>query len=76
MLGWDQAMNGDEIFCGVCEVAVEFPSATRAEAGLVLKWRRRGDVWEGLVSRETADGRLVTEWLPALVLAPLTSRAG
>ena len=69
-------MTGDEVFSGVCEVAVELPSSSGAEAGLVLKWRRRGDTWEGLVSRETADGRLVTEWLPALVFVPLTSSAG
>ncbi len=34
---------------------------------VVLRWRRRGAVWEGLVSREV-DGRATTEWLPALVL--------
>lgn len=34
---------------------------------LVLKWRRRGDAMEGLVTREV-DGRVSTEWLTALVL--------
>lgn len=68
-------MTGDDVFSGVCEVSVELPSRSGAETGLVLRWRRRGATWEGLVSRETADGRLVTEWLPALVLVPMTSRA-
>lgn len=38
-------------------------------AGLVLKWRRRGDIWEGLVTREV-DGKVTTAWEPALMMAP------
>lgn len=38
-------------------------------SGLVIKWRRRGVRWEGLVSHEV-DGKVTTEWLPALPLAP------
>ena len=48
-----------------------------AEDGLsdeqVLRWRRQGDRWEGLVSRELVDGTLVTEWLAALVFSPTDS---
>lgn len=69
-------MTGEDVFSGVCEVVVALPSCSEGEVGLVLKWRRRGDTWEGLVSRETADGRLRTEWLPVLVLTPVMSRVG
>lgn len=56
--------------------SVGVPRSTHAlaeradEAREVLSWRRRGDVWEGLVSRDV-DGELLVEWLPALVLRPL-----
>jgi hypothetical protein len=36
--------------------------------GDILKWRRRGDTWEALITHEV-DGETITEWLPALVLA-------
>jgi hypothetical protein len=61
-------MSEDDVFSGVHEVTVDLPNAE--DPGLVLKWRRRGDLLEGLVARETG-GRLITEWLPALVLTPL-----
>jgi hypothetical protein len=38
-------------------------------AGDVVKWRRRGDTWEALMTHEV-DGKIVTEWLPALKLTP------
>lgn len=41
----------------------------RSDEELVLKWRRRGDAIEGLVTREV-DGKETTVWLPALVLTP------
>jgi hypothetical protein len=63
-------MSEDDVFSGVHEVTVDLPNAEGEDPGLVLKWRRRGDLLEGLVARETA-GRLITEWLPALVLTPL-----
>ena len=62
-------MSDDTIFSGIHEVTVDLPSAPDEAPGLVLKWRRRGAILEGLVSREV-DGRIVTEWLPALLLAP------
>ncbi|WP_146207207.1 hypothetical protein [Nocardioides silvaticus] len=65
----------EEPFSGVHEVGVRLPSRAEVEVGIVLKWRRRGDIWEGLVARETADGTLLTEWLPALVFTPLDKTA-
>ena len=63
-------MSEDDVFSGVHEVTVDLPNAEGEDPGLVLKWRRRGDLLEGLVARETG-GTLITEWLPALVLTPL-----
>jgi hypothetical protein len=63
-------MSDDDIFSGVHEVAVDLPTCPDVE-GLVLKWRCRGAIWEGLVSREV-DGRVVTEWLPAALLTPVS----
>jgi hypothetical protein len=37
---------------------------------LVLKWRRHGDLLEGLVSHESDDGQVVTEWVTALRMSP------
>ena len=65
-------MSDETMFTGTHEVAVEPPGAMQTDQGLVLKWRRRGDLWEGLVTREV-DGKVATEWLPALVLNPLTT---
>ena len=62
----------DDASYGVHEVAVGLPRG-ELENGVVLKWRRSGAAWEGLVSRETADGKILTEWLPAVVLFPLDS---
>ncbi len=66
-------MADEDAFDGVHEVSIGPPSAGDSEKGVVLKWRRRGAVWEGLVSRETADGKMLTEWLPAVVFFPLDS---
>ena len=38
---------------------------------VVLKWRRRGDVLEGLVAIDFG-GETVETWVPALDLAPAT----
>ncbi|MDZ5619694.1 hypothetical protein SFC88_02590 [Nocardioides sp. HM23] len=62
-------MSDETVFSGVHEVSVDLPTAPDQDHGLVLKWRRRGEILEGLVSRE-ADGRVMTEWLPALLLSP------
>jgi hypothetical protein len=59
-------MADQHVFAGVHEVAA-IPGDVDY-AGLVVRWRRRGDVWEALVTHEV-DGRITTEWLPALVLA-------
>ena len=56
--------------------ATESSTRSDVDAGLVLKWRRRGDTLEGLLCRERADGMLLTEWLPALVFQPLDSTTG
>lgn len=42
-------------------------------SGVVLKWRRRGDMFEGLVSREV-NGRVVTAWIPAMRMSPALPR--
>ena len=60
----------DETVCsGVHEVSVDLPTTPEQDHGVVLKWRRRGELLEGLVSRES-EGHVVTEWLPALLLSP------
>lgn len=64
-------MADQDIFTGVHEVTVDRIDHVDNE-GLVMRWRRRGDVWEGLVSHEV-DGKITTEWLPALVLTPMSS---
>jgi hypothetical protein len=62
-------MADQNVFAGVHEVTISPPDHTEDQPGLVVRWRRRGDVWEALVTHEV-DGGVVTEWLPALVLAP------
>ena len=49
------------------------PATPEPSPGVVLQWRRRGDVWEGLVPREV-DGKIITAWEPALMMAPLHRR--
>ena len=65
-------MTDESVFSGIHEVSIKLPTAPDEAPGLVLKWRRRGAMLEGLVSREE-NGRILTEWLPALVLSPETS---
>ena len=55
-------------FIGVLEVVIDETERDCPDTGLVLKWRRRGDRWEGLVTH-MVDGKPTTEWLPALVLS-------
>ena len=43
--------------------------------GFLLKWRRRGDVLEGLVCRDV-DGQITAEWLPALAFEPAEHQRG
>ena len=62
-------MSDETVFSGVHDVSVDLPTAPDQAHGVVLKWRRRGEVLEGLVSRED-NGRVMTEWLPALLLSP------
>ena len=63
-------MADHDIFSGVHEVTIEPPEGVDDPGpGLVVRWRRRGDLWEALVSQEV-DGRITTEWIPALKLAP------
>lgn len=38
--------------------------------GLVLDWRKDGDVLQGLVTYEARD-RVVTDWVPAMSLSPI-----
>lgn len=59
----------DDAYPDIKEVTVELPDRIDDAEGVVLKWRRRGDLLEGLVSRDQ-DGRVVTEWIPALLLTP------
>jgi hypothetical protein len=69
----DQTADSD-----IAEVSDDLPAGPDAATGVVMKWRRRGEMLEGLVSRET-DGRVFTEWLPALVLStgrPLAATEG
>jgi hypothetical protein len=67
-------MSDDLAVPGVHEVVIS-PPEQPAEPALVVKWRRRGMVLEGLVTREV-DGRVVTEWLPALDFEPNTPPEG
>ena len=63
----------DDVFAGVHDVALDLPTADPGErVGIVVKWRRRGAVLEGLVSREVG-GRVTTEWLPAVIMTPIDS---
>ena len=66
-------MSDDEVFTRVYDAEIEAPMDDEEEEGLILRWRRRGAVWEGLVSHEV-DGRVITEWVPALVLPPVMPR--
>jgi len=69
----DQTADSD-----IPEMSDDLPTAPDAASGVVMKWRRRGEMLEGLVSRET-DGRVFSEWVPALVLSagrPLASAEG
>jgi hypothetical protein len=66
-------MTAQDVLSGVHVVDINLGRNTsdsdRPDPGLVVRWRRRGDVWEALVTHEV-DGTVTTEWLPALVLAP------
>ena len=66
-------MSKEPAVFGVHEVRVTLSDSTEPVDGLVLKWRRRGDILEGLVSSKV-DGRLVTQWLPALAFAPASEQ--
>jgi len=65
-------VSDDEAFTHVHDAEIGAPMDDEEE-GLILRWRRRGAVWEGLVSHEV-DGRVITEWVPALVLPPVMPR--
>jgi hypothetical protein len=65
-------MAEQDFFPGVPDVTIEAPDHAFEDTCLVLKWRHIGDRWEALVSHEV-DGRVTTEWLPALVLSPTRS---
>lgn len=65
-------MADQDIITGVRQVAIHPPGRALDDEGLVVRWRRRGDRLEGLVTHEV-DGKVVTEWIPALVLAPHSS---
>lgn len=62
-------MADEDVYTGVHEVALDGPVHTDTAVGLVVKWRHRGGVWEGLVTHEVG-GKITTEWLPAVVLKP------
>lgn len=59
-------MTDQSVHPSAREVEIDAPDQRE---GIVLKWRRRGDWFEGLVTHEV-DGKIVTEWLPALELKP------
>lgn len=63
-------MSDDLALPGAHEVLLDPPASPGKLPGLVVKWRRRGGVVEGLVTREEA-GRIVTEWVPMPALEPL-----
>lgn len=44
------------------------------EQGFVVDWRRRNASWEALVVTVQADESTLQRWLPAVDLAPVTSR--
>lgn len=67
-------MSKDPALFGVDEVRFTLNGSTDEVDGLVVKWRRRGDILEGLV-RSDVDGKLVTQWLPALAFAPASEPA-
>ncbi len=54
------------------EVTLTLPDMPGPSPGLVVKWRQRGEIWEGLVTREV-DGKIITGWLPAVMLQPADS---
>jgi hypothetical protein len=56
-------------FSGVHEVTLTLPAYPQPTPGLVVKWRRRGAIWEGLVTHEV-DGKAITTWVPALLMQP------
>lgn len=62
-------MTDDYVYAGSQEGGPARSALPDHCAGLVLRWRRRGDSWEGLV-RRTVDGHVRTEWLLAMELAP------
>jgi len=68
-------MSEDVAISGVHEVVISPPDQPGQEPALVVKWRRRGMVIEGLVTHEV-DGRVVTEWLPAHAFEPGIPAAG
>ena len=59
-----------DAFKGVHKVTVSLPEGDEPCEGLVVKWRRRDDCWEGLVTHEVA-GKITTQWVPALMLEPI-----
>jgi hypothetical protein len=61
---------------GVRHVWVRMPFSPVQCAGLVLGWRRTPDGWEGLVTFIEPQGRVVTDWLPADHLRPVSSTPG
>jgi hypothetical protein len=61
-------MADQDEFPGVHELTIDWPDRPDGVEGRVIRWRCRGDVWEGLVSHGVG-GKTITEWLPALVLA-------
>ncbi|MEZ0580085.1 hypothetical protein [Nocardioides sp. MH1] len=62
-------MRNDDASSGTPQVRPTTLDDVEETSGAVKQWRRRGDVWEGLVSQEI-DGVVVTSWVPALVLTP------
>jgi hypothetical protein len=65
-------MSDQGVFSGVHEVTLTLPDSPEPSPGLVVKWRQRGQIWEGLVTREV-DGKIITGWLPAVMLQPAAS---
>ena len=68
-------MSEDVAAFGAHEVLIDPPEQSGKLQGLVVKWRRRGMLLEGLVTHER-DGRVVTEWLPALAFEPRVPTPG
>ena len=51
-------MSDQDIFSGVHAVTLTLPDMPGPSPGLVVKWRQRGEIWEGLVTREV-DGKII-----------------